>query len=526
MCGILVCSNSYGKDFINNAIDIISKRGADSVKSISYDDFTFVHSRLIITGDADNGSQPIESDKGIFLFNGEIYNFKYLNGLLSKPLNGNYSDSQVIHSCILEFGFEIIDSFDGPFSIVYYDKKEKSIHAFRDHVGEKPLFHFDSSKGSIFSSDLKIYKYLSETSVISGDSLFEYLSMGYVPHQNTIFEKVHKVYPWNTRKNKYYYDYLNYVDANFGQDLTSRLSCVAQQISYKEAALLLSGGVDSTLVACILSGEYIHLYTTKTNNDENKECELAILTSKKLGLPLTVIEFNSNLDLKFITDVVNSLNEPVGDPGIINQYISIKKLNMDQRKVVFVGTGGDEIFLGYPRYRFSLVKKIIDMMPKYIVHKLMHIAMRLKFSDLNINRIIKLLSLDARLFTPEYDVKNYLPNQLFSAFDSISFNNGIEARTPFTSILLLDHAVTSNNARLIDYAILKFKLKFILLKKFGINKFFTVKRGFTNEYTNYGITIKDVNMNLFHNSEEIYDQIKKSELHLFRAFVLCNWLEC
>jgi asparagine synthetase B (glutamine-hydrolysing) len=194
--------------------------------------------------------------------------------------------------------------------------------------------------------------------------------------------------------------------------------------------------------------------------------------------------------------------------------------------VVFVGTGGDEVFFGYPRYRFLPLKMLLDLLPSILLNIIRRFLSAVRMNDLSKNRINKFFSENSAIFTPEFDLKNYLPNQLFSAFDSLSFNNGIEARTPFTSILLLDHAVTSNNVRWFDFLILKLKLKILLYKKFGINKFFNQKKGFTNEYTKLGIDEKQINFNLFANYDQVQVAAKKSNLHLFRVFVLSRWLEC
>jgi asparagine synthase (glutamine-hydrolysing) len=525
MCGILVCHKKFGLDFIKAATDIISKRGADFMDSVECDDYIFLHSRLIITGDSNNGSQPFETPDNIFLFNGEIYNYEYLNKLLDKPLTGNISDSQVIHACIIQFGLDIINSFDGPFAIIYYDKHEKKIHAFRDHIGEKPLFYYESEQSKIFASDLKIFKYLQETSIISDSSLSEYLSKGYVPKLNTIFKSVYRVKQWKIQKNKFFINYNRYVDDKYGVSLFSKFTCIGNQISYKNAALLISGGVDSTLVACFMPKTNIQLYTTKFKNEKNDESKIAYSTAMRLKLPITSIELTHEIDEQSFCKLINSLNEPVGDPGIINQFFSLNKIKEDGKRVVFVGTGGDEIFFGYPRYRFLPLKIFLDLIPENILKGLKYILFKIKLDDISKNRIMKFISESSSVFKPEYDLENYLPNQLFSAFDSLSFNNGIEARTPFTSILLLDHSITSKNASLLDIIILKFKLKFILMKYFSINKFFIPKRGFTNDYSNLSVNKELINYTLFDRPNEVKRAANESKLHFFRVLILSRWLK-
>jgi len=117
------------------------------------------HERLAII-DPESGAQPLISPCGniVVAANGEIYNFKELYQCLTEtytPLTG--SDCECVIPLFLQMGIERFPAMlRGMFSIVIYDRRDKSYFAIRDHVGKTPLYIGYGADGSTwFSSEMK-----------------------------------------------------------------------------------------------------------------------------------------------------------------------------------------------------------------------------------------------------------------------------------------------------------------------------------------------------------------------------------
>ena len=497
MCGLVFSSMALDDAEIQKYQAKISSRGQDQSSTLSRDGNVFMHSRLIITGSATEGRQPFETNSYIFLFNGEIYNIDFLKSLLGKLFQTVKSDTVVLAHAIEMFGIEIIDCFDGPFSIIIYDKHTGDVDCYRDRYGEKPLFFFSTANSIIVSSDLAI---IVEKSKAKLDKLLvsKYLKQGFLDGYDTLFEHIKKIKPYKPKYTKFYSEYLTWSTVN---GLDSVFAFAVRNVSIDGAALLLSGGVDSTLVAAYCSQQAMIAYTLKLRNDlGSDESNSAKKSAKRLQLPLEVVEKDSAYTKENFLRTIRKLNEPVGDPGIFNQNLIFNEIRK-KHKVAIVGTGGDELFFGYLRYR------------KFFLIKFHNFFYLLRFF-IGTERYKKLMNDEA--YSMEEDRKNYLPNQLFSATDSIGFNSGVEVRTPFTSILMVDYAANSKLITWVDFLILKRRLKWLLLYKFGINKFFTLKRGFTNDYKNIA------HIERLNNLENIHPT---SELENLRLKILEYWLD-
>ena len=74
MCGILV-THSVNKPFTHKSLQSLRKRGPDQIGFWADSYAQIAHSRLAIIGLDDRGAGPMENDRHVLAFNGEIYNF-------------------------------------------------------------------------------------------------------------------------------------------------------------------------------------------------------------------------------------------------------------------------------------------------------------------------------------------------------------------------------------------------------------------------------------------------------------------
>ena len=137
MCGIFFC---YTKDtkiiekYKNNKEILISEimsRGPDHLGEVIDKNILAAHTLLSITGYKE---QPVQNDRYITLFNGEIYN-DYMG------YNEKYSDTEFLQNFIDKKGLQNFDELEGEYAIVVYDKKENSITLATDTFNTKPLYY-------------------------------------------------------------------------------------------------------------------------------------------------------------------------------------------------------------------------------------------------------------------------------------------------------------------------------------------------------------------------------------------------
>jgi asparagine synthase (glutamine-hydrolysing) len=127
-------------------------------------------------------------------------------------------------------------------------------------------------------------------------------------------------------------------------------------VSDVPVGILLSGGLDSSVVATIAAKKSDNRLNTYTVGFENKidnaydELKESKEMAEILGTNHHEIVVNSNDTFKILDKVTLCLDEPFGNPTTTLNYI-ISEFASKTSKVVLSGVGGDEMFGGYPKYR-------------------------------------------------------------------------------------------------------------------------------------------------------------------------------
>lgn len=406
MCGIngivsLAKNISLAYD-INKMNNMIVHRGPDDSGTYLDNNRVALGMRRLSIIDLEQGKQPIINDDAtkVIVFNGEIYNYLDLKSILeAKGINFNtLSDTEVILRMFEVFGKDCVKYLNGMFSFAIYDKNEKSVFIARDRFGEKPLYYATLGDQIVWASELKsIINLRPELKVISTDSLQLFLSLSYIPAPHTIYEGVFKLKPgyWmsintenlNISSHKYWdiepqtdKPSISYKDAQ--KKLNNLLfdSVEKRMISDVPLGVFLSGGVDSSIVAAIMSKVTDHKIKTFTVGYRNKrydESDRALkvathLNSEHFSCLLEYDEVIEDLD-----KVLLNYDEPFGDPSCLPTHFISKKTSQFV-KVVLTGDGGDEVFAGYNKYLLHtygrLYQKFVpDSFSKRIIQPLLHV---------------------------------------------------------------------------------------------------------------------------------------------------------
>jgi len=315
------------------------------------------HERLAIM-DPESGSQPLVSrdENVIVCVNGEIYNYKTLYEALGHdgkeyvPKTG--SDCEVLIPLYERYGGgkEMMNALRGMFSFVLYDKEKDLFLAARDHVGITPLYVGWAKDGSMwFASEMKSligncnqFKCFPPGSVYcnKGDRANEFVKW-YEPGWSLI--KQGGILP----SNKYNPDILRQA---LEKAVTRRM------MSDVPWGVLLSGGLDSSLVAAICSR---HIARRSTNFPKLHSFTIGLENSPDLIAAKRVADFLGTVHHAYTytieegVDAVRSViwNLETYDVTTIRastpMYLMSRKIKAMGIKMVLSGEGADEILAGY-----------------------------------------------------------------------------------------------------------------------------------------------------------------------------------
>ena len=140
MCGFTIFISK--KNNIKTKIDkkVLIHRGPDNFKKINYKNTTFAHWRLSIVDHSKKSNQPLNNNQYIFVYNGEIYDFKNLSR--KKFDKKENSDTNFLFKTLIKKkNLNEITNYSGFYSYAYMDKIKKKITFSRDILGKKPLFY-------------------------------------------------------------------------------------------------------------------------------------------------------------------------------------------------------------------------------------------------------------------------------------------------------------------------------------------------------------------------------------------------
>lgn len=407
MCGIAGVwsyrrGTSVSREVLSRMCERIHHRGPDGQGISTLNEMGFAHARLSII-DLEGGTQPLsDSSQRIWVtFNGEIYNFKELrkefeeDGVVFKT---HHSDTEVIPYCYLKYGDEFASRLEGMFAIALWDTQEKRLILTRDRMGKKPLLFFKNSETLAFASEMQaLVAHPEFKKELSADGVDSFLSLGYVPQNTSIFRSVRKLSPAQTliinsdgserSVNYWSIDPSRKSTADFDQSkqqLDSLLrDCVEKRlVADVPVGAFLSGGTDSSLVCAIasqLSERKLQTFCIGFDEKQFDERADASAVAKVLGTDHheDVVRFDALDSLEMLQ---RHFGEPFADASAIPTYYLCKQLKRDVT-VAISGDGGDELFLGYSRYK--------RLSTRYKVHK--YLAL-LPMKDMLANRSRELLS--------------------------------------------------------------------------------------------------------------------------------------
>lgn len=398
MCGIIGGISYTGEYFpdqngLSSGAEYLKFRGPDDHGELLLERSTakvaFAHRRLSIVDLTTNGRQPMTSVSGrsCIVFNGEIYNYKFLKQELEarKVAFRTQSDTEVILNAFEHWGIErALDKLDGMFAFALYDLETNQLILARDRFGKKPLYYFSRPGQLAFSSDIRSF-----SSIASIPKKIDFHALGYffselsTPHEHSIWMDVKKLKPGNFLKfdadgiqeYKPYWGIVYTENCTLKRpDLIERTEQLLSDAVKKRlvadvnVGAMLSGGIDSSLVVAKMaeqSSGRIKTYAVRFNDAEFDESPHSRYVAKLFDADHTEMVVEPN-DLGDLSSLVGEFGEPFADVSMIPTYLVSKEISKHE-KVVLGGDGGDELFAGYNSYynahKFDSVKNLKFLHP-------------------------------------------------------------------------------------------------------------------------------------------------------------------
>lgn len=331
------------------------------------------HRRLSILDLSPAGHQPMACDDTDvrIVYNGEVYNFRVLRKELEQSGHRFHSDSdtEVILASYLEWGTACLNRFVGMFALAIWDGRSRQLLLARDQIGIKPLYYFHHDGNLIFASELKgILAYPEVPRILDTEALGLFLHYGYIPSPRSIFLHIHKLLPghclvggadtfqihrWagemETPDRMTEEDESECLDRL--QDILSR-AVSDQMVSDVPLGALLSGGIDSSLVAAIMqrvSARPVRTFSIGFGESEFNEASWAAAIAEYLGTSHTELYVTSQDALSLIPRLPEIYDEPFADASGVPSFL-VSQLTRAHVTVALSGDGGDEQFCGYTRY--------------------------------------------------------------------------------------------------------------------------------------------------------------------------------
>lgn len=382
MCGIVGCFDLQGQPIepgvLARMTATLVHRGPDASGFFAEDGIAFGFRRLSII-DLATGDQPLRNEDGrlVLICNGEIFNYRQLVGELEAKGHRfrSQSDVEVLLHLYEEHGSDLLHRLNGQFSFALYDRSRRRLLLARDRLGINPLFYTIKDGLLLFSSEIKALlahpKVSREVDLTGLDQVLSF--PGLVPPR-TMFRGIHCLQAGHfliadssgTRLEEYWD--LNYPEIGEAVDVRTEACYVEELREHLAEAVrtrlqadvpvgfFLSGGLDSSLIGALIhqvSPEPRHSFSITFPDDSISEVRFQRLMVQRLGsrhheIPFSWTEIGDRLQ-----DLVYHSECPVKETYNTCALALSEAARQTGIPVVLAGQGADELFGGYPGYRFD-----------------------------------------------------------------------------------------------------------------------------------------------------------------------------
>jgi asparagine synthase (glutamine-hydrolysing) len=449
----------------------------------------FAHARLSIIDPTPEAHQPMVSAQGnAIVFNGEIYNYKELR--TKYRLNVPPSDTAVLLALLDLHGERILPELRGFFAFAYWNADANTLLMARDAIGKKPIYYGLQNKTLCLASEARTLIEGGFSASISQQAVSQYFAYYAIPHPLSIFEGILTLPQGSLLRvdangkistGKWHQLPSDTIPILYDDAVKETRRLLAESVRYRlvsdvPVGAFLSGGLDSNAVVALMSRDVMHPVETfsigfKSNKTES-EADLARIAARHYGTNHHEAIIDDKQVAELLPKFFASMDSPTGDG--LNTFLvahAAKQANPNL-KVVLSGVGGDELFLGYRKYRWLAQNdrwlKLLWRLPAGFRRALASglpkdtesrtaTAIRAMLDPTNIRTLFDDGEIRALLQSPvgrggptprvalakllRHDLEYYLHDTLLRDLDQMTMAHSLEARAPMLDIKLVEFAL-------------------------------------------------------------------------------------
>jgi asparagine synthase (glutamine-hydrolysing) len=492
MCGIagIFFKKNVNEDLLNRFENLVQtkqhKRGPDKFGKLEVKPNLFFFHNMLSIIDIGNASQPMEDEKGVITYNGEIYNYKDLR--YKDERYYKKSDTEVLLKGLNRNYIGFLKKTNSMFGFGYFNREKQIVTICRDRIGIKPVYFIDNDEVFAFASTITALVIFSKKR-LNNEKLWQYYLNRAFKAPSTIFDDVFEVpaasfLEYNTVNNqiseiKQWWqreqtsesfsnenEVIEQIEQLLNDSIRNRL------VADVPVGLFLSGGVDSSLIAALTSKQRSNLnaFTVSFHDQNFDESNFAKQVCKQYDIEYNEIRVNANEFVGNIENWIKIQDDIVADPSALLLYKISEYASSLNFRALLAGEGSDELFGGYNSYKYfnwsSQIHKFggsIVPFKDYISGLFKNDSKKRHFVINSLNRpkfmgtasifephlLQRLISdfepeLPARAFSlksaMDLDIKDRLPNDILTRSDRSTSGTSVELRVPFLAHQLVDYS--------------------------------------------------------------------------------------
>jgi asparagine synthase (glutamine-hydrolysing) len=325
----------------------------------------------------------------IITYNGELYNFREVQAELERLGHEfrSHTDTEVVLAAYEQWGEESVERFNGMFALAIWDRDRRELFLARDRYGVKPLYYTEAGPLLIFGSEIKsLLAHDAVRAEVSHAHLLEYFTFQNLFTDGTLFKGVRLLPPGHrvtvragggdVRPERYWDFRFREPNGRVGdpreyEEELDRLFTQAVQrqlVADVPVGAHLSGGMDSGSITAVAAQQLPYLNTFTVGFDMTSAGGMELPTDERekaeaMSYRFKTEHYEAVLKSGDMERCMPALMWHLEDPRVGQSYPNyyVARLASKFVKVVLAGSGGDELFAGYPwRYYRAVVNDDFD----------------------------------------------------------------------------------------------------------------------------------------------------------------------
>ncbi|MFE2165345.1 asparagine synthetase B family protein [Streptomyces sp. NPDC059447] len=286
------------------------------------------------------------------------------------------SDGELLLHCWALLGAAGVALAEGMFVLAVLDGPDLVL--IRDHVGARTLFYARADGAWAASTSLRaLRRWPSLGTSVNLSAVRSFLTFAYLPGEETLLTGVREVLPGRILRlardggvtETVHWEPRELVEEPGSADPTGHVrdlralleqATAARLPEAEPAAVLLSGGIDSSLVTALaakLHGHPVHTYSISFGDDLPNELGYSGLVASHCRTRHRILNVSGAAVAARLAEAAALLDSPVGDPLTVPNLMLAEAVAADGASVVLNGEGGDPVF-GGPKNLPMLVQEM------------------------------------------------------------------------------------------------------------------------------------------------------------------------